>query len=67
MWRRGAQAGSIQLTQIDSVDKRYFVGLPSPSAAALVAAFVWAVHDIEQTRSIALLTMLVVAGEEFGW
>ena len=49
-------------TQIGSVDKRYFVGLPSPSAAALVAAFVWAVHDIEQTRSIALLTMLVVAG-----
>jgi CDP-diacylglycerol--serine O-phosphatidyltransferase len=25
-------------------DKRYFEGLPSPSAAAIVAAFVWAAH-----------------------
>jgi len=27
-----------------SADKRYFEGLPSPSAAALVAAFVWVAH-----------------------
>ncbi|TNC79830.1 MAG: CDP-diacylglycerol--serine O-phosphatidyltransferase [Oleiphilus sp.] len=48
-------------TQIGSSDKRFFVGLPSPSAAALVAGFVWFAHDYEQTRLLALFTMLVVA------
>ncbi len=52
-------------TQIGSVDKRYFVGLPSPSAAALVAAFVWVIHGIEQTKFMAMLTMLIVAGGGF--
>ncbi|WP_207063670.1 CDP-diacylglycerol--serine O-phosphatidyltransferase [Motiliproteus sp. SC1-56] len=28
-------------TQIGSVDKRFFIGLPSPSAAAVVAGMVW--------------------------
>lgn len=28
-----------------TADKRYFEGLPSPSAAAIVAAFVWLAHD----------------------
>ncbi len=32
-------------TNIDVVDKRYFQGLPSPAAAALVAGFVWVLHD----------------------
>ncbi len=32
-------------TNIDVVDKRYFQGLPSPAAAALVAGFVWVVLD----------------------
>ncbi|MEE8387339.1 MAG: CDP-diacylglycerol--serine O-phosphatidyltransferase [Acidiferrobacterales bacterium] len=27
--------------QVDVVDKRYFIGLPSPPAAALVAGFIW--------------------------
>jgi len=27
--------------QVDVVDKRYFVGLPSPTAAAVVAGFIW--------------------------
>ncbi|MFV1996471.1 MAG: CDP-diacylglycerol--serine O-phosphatidyltransferase [Acidiferrobacterales bacterium] len=27
--------------QVDIVDKRYFVGLPSPTAAAVVAGFIW--------------------------
>jgi CDP-diacylglycerol--serine O-phosphatidyltransferase len=31
-------------TQIGTVDKRYFVGLPSPSAAALTAGLVWVLH-----------------------
>ncbi len=48
-------------TQIDVVDKKYFIGLPSPSAAAIVGGFVWATHGYEQTMLLTLLTMLVVA------
>ena len=33
-------------TNIGVVDKRYFQGLPSPAAAALVAGFVWIVQDL---------------------
>ncbi len=32
-------------TNMDVVDKRYFQGLPSPAAAALVAGFVWVMLD----------------------
>jgi CDP-diacylglycerol--serine O-phosphatidyltransferase len=32
-------------TNIDVVDKRFFQGLPSPAAAALVAGFVWIIDD----------------------
>ena len=32
-------------TMLDVADKRYFQGLPSPSAAALVAGFVWIIED----------------------
>ena len=37
---------------IGVVDKRYFQGLPSPSAAALVAGFVWIATDLRETRWI---------------
>ena len=30
---------------LEVADKRYFQGLPSPSAAALVAGFVWVIED----------------------
>ena len=33
-------------TNIAVVDKRYFQGLPSPAAAAMVAGFVWAMDDL---------------------
>ncbi|QRX81568.1 CDP-diacylglycerol--serine O-phosphatidyltransferase [Glaciimonas sp. PAMC28666] len=33
-------------TNITVVDKRYFQGLPSPAAAALVAGFVWIMDDL---------------------
>ncbi|MBV0933918.1 CDP-diacylglycerol--serine O-phosphatidyltransferase [Marinobacterium weihaiense] len=40
-----AAGGALRLarfnTQIGSVDKRYFIGLPSPAAAAAVAGLVW--------------------------
>jgi CDP-diacylglycerol--serine O-phosphatidyltransferase len=37
------------------VDKRYFQGLPSPAAAALVAGFIWVVTDLGS------------AGEQWAW
>ena len=44
-------------TNIDIIDKRYFQGLPSPAAAALVAGFVWVMLDNgftgEQMRWVA--------------
>lgn len=33
-------------TNIAIVDKRYFQGLPSPAAAALVAGFIWLMDDM---------------------
>jgi CDP-diacylglycerol--serine O-phosphatidyltransferase len=33
-------------TNISVVDKRYFQGLPSPAAAAMVAGFVWLMDDL---------------------
>src|SRR5688500_17666921 len=34
-------------TLLEVADKRWFQGLPSPSAAALVAGMVWVIHDFE--------------------
>ncbi|RTE64256.1 CDP-diacylglycerol--serine O-phosphatidyltransferase [Amphritea opalescens] len=34
-------------TQIGSVDKRYFIGLPSPAAAASIAGLVWACVEFD--------------------
>lgn len=33
-------------TNIQVVDKRYFQGMPSPAAAALVAGFIWLMQDL---------------------
>jgi CDP-diacylglycerol--serine O-phosphatidyltransferase len=41
-------------TNIDIVDKRFFQGLPSPAAAALVAGFVWIVDDFQIERVVWL-------------
>ena len=49
-------------TQIGSVDKKFFVGLPSPSAAACVAGLVWCFHQFEPAPWLTVLTVLVVAG-----
>lgn len=34
-------------TQLEVADKRYFQGLPSPAAAALIAGLVWVMHDYQ--------------------
>ena len=42
-------------TNIGVVDKRFFQGLPSPAAAALVAGFIWLMDDLR------------IAGADFRW
>ncbi|MEQ9058550.1 MAG: CDP-diacylglycerol--serine O-phosphatidyltransferase [Gammaproteobacteria bacterium] len=51
-------------TQVGNADKRYFQGLPSPSAAALVAALVWVGHHFALERGLLLLaaSLLVTIG-----
>ena len=64
-------AGALRLarfnTQIGIADKRYFQGLPSPAAAALIAGMVWtkeiiAISDYDQFLPIAGWIILVSAG-----
>jgi CDP-diacylglycerol---serine O-phosphatidyltransferase len=51
-------------TQVGVVDKRYFIGLASPSAAALVAGTVWVGHDVEVGTPLSILaaTVTLMAG-----
>jgi len=61
-----AVGGALRLarfnTQIGSVDKRYFIGLPSPAAAAVVAGLVWTCTEYEFDMSGAgYLVALYVA------
>lgn len=50
-------------TQVETVDKRYFVGLASPPAAAILATTVWLWHDsvppYEVSVLVAVITVLV--------
>ncbi|MDZ7854243.1 MAG: CDP-diacylglycerol--serine O-phosphatidyltransferase [Halomonas sp.] len=48
--------------QVGSVDKKWFIGLPSPSAAALVAASVWTFHSFDADAFGYKLLMLFVVG-----
>jgi CDP-diacylglycerol--serine O-phosphatidyltransferase len=43
-----------------AADKRYFEGLPSPSAAAIVAAFVWFSSHFPQPGLIGLIAALML-------
>ena len=48
-----------------TADKRYFEGLPSPSAAATVAGFIWLVSEVEVTglpRLVLAFMVSIVAG-----
>jgi CDP-diacylglycerol---serine O-phosphatidyltransferase len=65
-----AAAAALRLARFNSraavADKKYFEGLPSPSAAATVASFVWLVSEIEVTGLPALvlgfaITMIIGA------
>lgn len=49
-------------TQVETADKNYFTGLPSPSAAAVITAFVWMSYDnqISHTFLPILSAVLIV-------
>lgn len=47
-------------SRLPSSDKRYFEGLPSPSAAAVVAGLVWLSTVIEASGVLAMIVGLVV-------
>ena len=49
-------------TRTAAVDKRYFEGLPSPSAAAVPAAFVWCAHKYGFGGLNGLVMAFVVTG-----
>jgi CDP-diacylglycerol---serine O-phosphatidyltransferase len=46
-------------TQVETADKRYFQGLPSPAAAAILAGFLWMSleygYDVESIKYLVLL------------
>jgi CDP-diacylglycerol--serine O-phosphatidyltransferase len=48
--------GALRLARFNAnisvIDKRFFQGLPSPAAAALVAGLVWLATDLRETRWI---------------
>ncbi|RRJ83466.1 CDP-diacylglycerol--serine O-phosphatidyltransferase [Aestuariirhabdus litorea] len=50
-------------TQISSADKRFFTGLPSPAAAAVVAGMVWSFSEYGGDHSLwfSLMAMIVTA------
>src|SRR5690554_4059235 len=48
-------------TQVDVADKRFFVGLASPSAAALVAGMVWSGHNEASSFGLTVLAAVVTA------
>ncbi len=50
-------------SQVSVVDKRWFVGLASPAAAAIMASFVWTLHDFDikgESMRLAAIALTVV-------
>lgn len=45
-------------TQVETADNRFFTGLPSPSAAAVVAGMVWAFSDCDVDGSNMMVAIL---------
>ena len=46
-------------TQIGNVDKRYFQGLPCPSAAAVVCSFVWVCYDFDISNKFLVIMLAI--------
>lgn len=49
-------------TQVGTADKRYFTGLASPSAAAVVAGMVWVCHDAGLVGDALPAPLAIIAG-----
>ena len=51
-------------SQVEQVDKRWFIGLPSPAAAAVMASVVWTAHSLgldgESLRYLAMAVTVVL-------
>src|SRR5690606_35543989 len=45
-------------TQVETVDKRYFVGLASPPAAAILATTVWLWHDVVPPYEVSVIVAI---------
>lgn len=60
-----AVAAGLRLARFNSrtavADKRYFEGLPSPSAAAAVAGFIWAASEFELGGLVGLVLAFVIS------
>ena len=60
-----AVAAGLRLARFNSraavADKRFFEGLPSPSAAATVAGFIWLVSEVEVTGLAKLVLAFMVS------
>lgn len=48
-------------TQVGEVDSRYFIGLASPAAAAVVAGMVWAGFDVEMAGRPSIIAGVITA------
>jgi len=51
--------------QIEEVDKKYFIGLPSPASAGIMVGMIWMLNDLDvsgKAIQIPALIMTVVAG-----
>lgn len=48
-------------TQVNLVDKRYFIGLASPAAAAIVASLVWLGYDAGHSSLTAILAAVITS------
>lgn len=50
-------------TQVSHTDKRYFVGLPSPSAAAIMVGLVWVGNDLQfHGKQLLWVAFLITVG-----
>jgi CDP-diacylglycerol--serine O-phosphatidyltransferase len=60
-----AVGAALRLARFNSraavADKRYFEGLPSPSAAATVAGFIWLVSEVQVTGLVRLVLAFMVS------
>lgn len=45
--------------QSESLDKRFFIGLPSPAAAAVMVGMVWVFHDLDVQGKIVQIPALI--------